>query len=192
MILAGGASKRMGNKNKAFLKIGEKSIIERVLDAISVVVPQVILITNSPEQFIHLNRPLYQDILPGNGPLGGIYTGLINSTTNYDLVVACDMPYIQSQLLRLLINYSQDYDIVIPSTPDGYHPLCAIYSKACIDPIEKLVNDGSLKVTNLFNYVKVKEVKLTEIYPEFDLNVLLNINTDQDYEKALAISSQYN
>ena len=192
MILAGGASKRMGNKNKAFLKIGEKSIIERVLDAISVVVPQVILITNSPEQFVHLNRPSYQDILPGNGPLGGIYTGLINSMTNYDLVVACDMPFIQSQLLRLLINYSQDYDIVIPSTPDGYHPLCAIYSKACIDPIEKLINDGSLKVTNLFNYVKVKEVKLIEICPEFDLNVLLNINTDQDYKKATAISSQYN
>jgi len=192
VILAGGASKRMGNKNKALLKIGEKSIIERVLDAISVVVPQVILITNSPEQFTRLNCPSYRDILPGNGPLGGIYTGLINSTTNYDLVVACDMPFIQSQLLRFLINYSQDYDIVIPSTPDGYHPLCAIYSKACIDPIEKLVNDGSLKVTNLFNYVKVKEVKLIEIYPEFDLNVLLNINTDQDYVKALAISSQYN
>jgi len=184
-------SKRLGYKNKALLKVGNKSIIEHVIDALSVVTESILLITNSPKEFEYLAIPIYSDIIPGSGPLGGIYTGLQKSMTHCNLVIACDMPFIQPYVLESLINQIEGYDIVIPFTPDGYHPLCAIYSKKCINPIESLINSGSLKVTNLFPYVKVNKVDFTK-YSECELNVFFNINTNDDYLLAISLADKYN
>ena len=183
-------SKRLDYKNKALLKVGNKSIIERVIDALSEVTESILLITNSPEEFKYLDLSTYSDIIPDSGPLGGIYTGLSISMTYHNLVIACDMPFIQSHILESLINQIEDNDIVIPVTPDGYHPLCAIYSKKCVNPIESLINSGSLKVTNLFNYVKVNKVDFTT-YPEFELNAFFNINTNEDYLMAISLENTY-
>lgn len=184
-------SKRLGYKNKALLKVGNKSIIERVIDALSIVTDNILLITNSPKEFKHLAIPTYSDIIHGSGPLGGIYTGLQKSMTDYGLVIACDMPFIQSYILESLINQMEGYDIVIPFTPDGYHPLCAIYSKKCITPIRSLINSGSLKVTNLFPCVKVNKVDFTKS-SECELNAFFNINTNDDYLLAISLANTYN
>lgn len=190
IILAGGQSERLSCKNKALLKIGKLSVIERVIYAVSKVAKKVILVTNSSDEFRHLKLSTCNDILPGSGPLGGIYTGLQVSETYRNIIVACDMPFIQSHLLRFLIDQGEGYDFVIPLTFDGYHPLCAVYSKKCIEPIEILIKAGNLKVTDLFPYVKVNRVDLKLLWPDHDPDIFFNINTDEDYLKALRISKK--
>jgi molybdenum cofactor guanylyltransferase len=184
VILAGGKSRRLDYRNKALLQIGDKTIIELVVDALSKVTEKIILITNSPQEFEFLKLPMLGDTIPNSGPIGGIYTGLKESKTHQNIVVACDMPFIQPQLLQFLVCQSKGYDIVIPLTIDGYHPLCAVYSKNCIEPIETLIETQSLKVTNLFQHVKVREVMFGTQHPYYTLNMFLNVNTVEDYLRA--------
>jgi molybdopterin-guanine dinucleotide biosynthesis protein A len=189
MILAGGVSKRLGYRNKALLKIGDRSIIERVMDALSKVTESILLITNSPEEFRHLGLPIFEDILPGSGSLGGIYTGLKVSKTHHNLVIACDMPFIRPHLLTFLINHRGNYDVIIPVTPDGHHPTCAVYSKNCIEPIEKQIKTGNLKIADFFPHVRVNKIDFGALYPCYDSNMLFNINSSEDYLKALSIAN---
>jgi len=182
IVLAGGASKRLGYKNKALLKIGDKSVIERVIDALCKVTENILLITNSLEELKHLGLPMFGDILPGSGSLGGIYTGLKVSKTHHNLVVACDMPFIRPHLLAFLIHHRKNYDVVIPVTPDGHHPTCAIYSRNCIGPIETQIKTGNLRIAEFFLHVKVNRIDFS------DSNMFFNINTIEDYLKALSIA----
>jgi len=184
VILAGGESKRLGYKTKALLQVGGSRIIERVLDAVYGVTDKVILITNSPDDYKYLGLTMFYDTIPGLGPIGGIYTGISKSHTHQNIIIACDMPFIKSELLELLLRQSEGYDIVIPVTTDGYHPLCAIYSKNCIQPAKLLIESKSLKVTSLFQYVKVNKVVFSENDFFYAQNVFLNVNTAEDYIKA--------
>lgn len=187
IILAGGMGKRIGYKNKALLKINDRTIIEHIIDALSEVTDNLLLVTNLPDEFEHLGIAMFGDIIPKSGPIGGIYSGLSNSQTHYNLIIACDMPFVQPCLFRFLIDNIDGNDIVIPVTPDGYHPLCAIYSKSCIEPIEHLIALDELKVTSLFDYVRVKKIKFPDSDPECDLRVFFNINTYEDYVKAVSL-----
>ena len=188
IILAGGVSKRLNYRNKALLKIGNLSIIEHIIGALSEVTESIILSTNSSEEFAHLGLPMFGDIIPESGSLGGIYTGLKVSKMHYNLVVACDMPFVQPHLLRLIIDNSSGYDVTIPITPDGFHPTCAVYSKNCIESIEAQIRTRNLKIINFFSQVKVNRVDFSTLSPCYDPNVLLNINTNEDYLKALSIA----
>lgn len=191
VILAGGASRRLGYRNKALLEIGGKSVIEHVIEVLSRVTGNISLVTNSPEEFAHLDLPMFRDILPGSGSLGGIYTGLKVSETHHNLVVACDMPFIQSCLLASLIKSGRDYDVAIPVTPDGCHPTCTVYSRNCIEPIEKQIRTGHLKIIDFFPHVEVNSIDLDILCPCCDPNTLFNINTNEDYLKALSIADCY-
>jgi len=191
IILAGGASKRLDYRNKALLKIGDKSVIEYVVAALSRITEKIILITNSPGEFAHLGLPMFGDILPGSGSLGGIYTGLEVSETRCNLVVACDMPFIQPHLLAYLINNSADYDVVIPVTSDGHHPTCAVYSKNCIEFIEAQIKTGNLKISNFFPLVEVNRIDFSLLCPCYDSSIFFNINTNEDYLKALSMAEQF-
>ena len=188
IILAGGVSKRLGYKNKALLRIGDRSIIERVISSLSAVTESIHLITNSPEEFEHLGLPMFRDILPGSGSIGGIYTGLKVSKTYHNLVVACDMPFIRPCLLTFLISHRKGCDVVIPVTPDGHHPTCAVYSENCIGPIEAQIRTGSLKIADFFPNVKVKRLDFGALCPRYDPNMFFNVNTSDDYLKALSIA----
>ena len=185
IILAGGASKRLNYKNKALLKIGGRSIIEHIINALSKVTESIVLSTNSPEQFEHLGLPTFKDITPGSGSLGGIYTGLKISRTHHNLIIACDIPFIRSNFLKLLVNSREDYDVVVPVTPDGHQPTCAIYSRNCLIPIEAQIDEGNLKISDLFPSVKVKRIDC------YDSTMFFNINTHEDYLVALSMAIRY-
>jgi molybdopterin-guanine dinucleotide biosynthesis protein A len=189
IILAGGASKRLDYRNKALLKIGDESIIARGVRALSETTGDIILITNSPGDFRHLELPMFEDILPGSGSLGGIYTGLKVSKTFHNLVIACDMPFIQPHLLISLIDHRKGHDVVIPVTPDGQHPTCAVYSRNCIKPIELQIKAGDLKISNFFPHVKVNRIDFSALYPCYDSSMFFNINTNEDYLKAISIAN---
>ena len=191
IILAGGVSRRLGYRNKALLRIGNRSVIERVMDALSEVTESILLITNSLGEFEHLNLPMFRDILPGSGSLGGIYTGLEVSKAHHNLVIACDMPFIQPDLLTLLTNHREDFDVVIPMARDGHQPICAIYSKNCIESAEAQIKTGNLKIIDFFPHVRVNRIDLVKLYPGYDPNMFFNINTSEDYLKALSIADSH-
>lgn len=191
IIIAGGLSRRLDYQNKALLKIGGRSIIERVINALSEVMADMLLITNSPDEFKHLEIAMFGDIIPGSGSLGGIYTGLKVSETYHNLIIACDMPFIRPSLLTLLIQQSRGYDVVIPVTPDGHHPTCAIYSKDCIKPIEAQIRSGNLKISDFFPNVRIRKINFNTLHDRYDQIMFFNVNTKEDYLKAVFIAESH-
>lgn len=192
-ILAGGRSSRIGY-NKALLRIGGKTIIERVLNPLKEVTDPFLIVTNSPEEYTFLNVPMTPDILPGKGAFGGLYTALLFSNTPHTLVVACDMPFLNSNVLRYMEQLKTGYDIVTPKHGTTYEPLCAIYAKTCIPTIENMLEEGQLQIFKLFPRVKTRYVEEEEIkIYNLDGMLFFNVNTQKDYlwaqRKAASIGS---
>lgn len=190
VILAGGKSKRFG-KNKAFLKVGNKTLINLIVDKMRKLSDELIIVTNTPEKFYYLNVKLTKDIIKNKGPLGGIYTGLYIAKNKSILVIACDMPFLNMSFIKHIISYSQEYDVVIPKIDKFLEPIHATYSKKCLKPIKRLLDANNLKIIDFFSDVNVKFVKNKEI-KRYDPKFLsfFNINTLSDLKKANEITKE--
>ncbi|NLK52745.1 MAG: molybdenum cofactor guanylyltransferase [Syntrophomonadaceae bacterium] len=183
IILAGGQSSRM-RKNKAFLPVGNLPIIERVLKELQEVCQELIIITNTPEEYQHLGVPVAVDLIPRKGPLSGVHAGLVFSKYYYNLVVACDMPFIHPKLATFLLTQTPGFDAVIPRIQGQPQPLFAVYSKACIKPIERRLHSEKRRTTDLYQEIKVlwveEEVIRLIVDPEI---VFCNVNTPQEWDR---------
>lgn len=188
IILAGGKSFRMGN-DKALATIGDRSLIIQVISDISELCKDITIVTDQERIFPQFNGQAnlrsITDMFPGKGPLGGIYTGLVISDSFHNLVVACDMPFLNQDLLHYMIELSADSDIVIPRLGNLVEPLHAVYAKSCLAPIEHLLKQDKLSVINVLSSVRVRYVEAEEI-DKFDPYHLsfFNVNTKADLEKA--------
>jgi molybdopterin-guanine dinucleotide biosynthesis protein A len=190
IVLAGGESKRLGT-DKAFLRIGGRVLIEGIVEKMARIGDEVIIVTNSPQKYGHLEVRLVGDIYPGIGALGGIYSGLRAARSEYGLVVACDMPFLDLRLLRYMILLALGHDVVIPRVGGLTEPLHAIYSKECLQPMERLLSAGRLKIIEFFPEVRVRYVEEHEV-KLFDPQCLsfFNINTPADLEKARSLEAE--
>ena len=192
VILAGGKGLRLG-KDKVLETVGNKCLIDRVISSISPLCQDIIIVTGAkqtiPQSISHPNLRVVTDILPDKGPLGGIYTGLLTSDTFYNLVVACDMPFLNQDLLHYLLRSAVNFDIAIPRRNNLVEPLHAVYSKNCIASIESILKQNKKVIVELFDYVKVRYVEANEI-EQFDPQHLsfFNINTKEDLEQAKNIA----
>jgi molybdopterin-guanine dinucleotide biosynthesis protein A len=188
VILAGGVSRRL-EKNKALERIGGKALIERVVESLVPLTTEVLAVVAQPEQATALRLPpslrVVSDRYPGGGSLGGIFTGLEASAEPWSLVVACDMPFLNRELLRHLMAQSGNVDAVIPCLGGQPEPLHALYSKACLAPMERMLRAGQLKIAPLFEAVRVRYVD-EETIDRIDPRHLsfFNINTQADLEEA--------
>lgn len=188
IILAGGKSSRLG-KDKVSETVGKKGLLQRVISCVSPLSNDIIVVTVGKQTFPELvdcNRlRIINDIYPGKGPLGGIYTGLVSSTSFYNLIVASDMPFLNQALLRYMVQLSVNFDLVVPRVGNLTEPLHAVYTKDCLAPIERMVKQGELEIYSLFNLVKVRYVEAEEI-ERYDPGHLsfFNINTAADLKKA--------
>jgi molybdopterin-guanine dinucleotide biosynthesis protein A len=190
IVLAGGESKRLGT-DKAFLRIGGRVLIEGIVEKMARIGDEVIIVTNSPQKYGHLEVRLVGDIAPGQGALGGIYSGLRAARSEYGLVVACDMPFLDLRLLRYMILSSPGWDVVIPRVGELIEPLHAIYSKECLQPMEQLLSAGCLKIVDFFPEVRVRYIEEQEV-KLFDPQCLsfFNINMPADIEKAKSLEAE--
>jgi molybdopterin-guanine dinucleotide biosynthesis protein A len=194
IILAGGRSLRLGH-DKILEKIGDKSLLERVISRIDTLSEHIIIVTAHERTFAPLaNHPKVKtvsDILPGQGSLGGIYTGLVTSGSFYNLVVAADMPFLNGRLLRYMIDQAEGFDLVLPRVEGLFEPLHAIYSRNCIAPIKTILARGKKVIIELFNYVKVRYIEAEEVN-RFDPQHLsfFNINTVEELETARDIAGE--
>ncbi|MGQ9693611.1 MAG: molybdenum cofactor guanylyltransferase [Thermodesulfobacteriota bacterium] len=184
IILAGGKNLRMG-ENKAFLEINGQRIIDRTRRLFQELFAEVILVTNSPFAYLDLNLRMVADLLPERGALGGIFTGLFYSSFSHAFVAACDMPFLNKELISYLISLAGKYDIVIPKTEDGLQPLHAIYSQKCLPHMENLLRQGNLKIIDFFHLVKMREVLTNELITFDPLQKsFFNVNTPEDLARA--------
>ena len=194
VIMAGGASQRLG-RNKALERIGGKALIERVIDSLVPLTSEVLVVVARPEQAAALLLPSWvravSDRYPGRGSLGGIFSGLQASAEPWSLVVACDMPFLNRELLRHLIGESSNVDAVVPCLGGQPEPLHALYSKACLAPMQRMLRAGQLKIAPLFEAVRVRYVDEGAI-DRIDPRHLsfFNINTQADLEEALGYFRQ--
>lgn len=188
IILAGGKSRRMG-QNKALLRLGDKTLIEHVICPLREVTDELLLITNSPEKYAHLNLPMHGDILPNAGALGGLHAGLTYASHELGLCVACDSPFLQPALLTYLISaMGTEDDAVVPYTEaedtsdKKFQTLCAVYSKRCLPVIEQMVSASELRVHQLYRHIRCREVP-PAIWKTFDAEGVsfFNVNTRADF-----------
>lgn len=203
IVLAGGKATRMGGAcDKAFLKIGSETIIDRQLKALRFFFKEIIIVTNSPDRCkpphqlrgkhaittIGAGVKIISDVIRDRGPMGGIYSGLLASGSFYNFVVACDMPFINRPLVRYIIENKSGYDIVIPKIGRRFHPLLGAYSKNCILPIEKMLKYNRLKVANIFSKVKTRFLSRQEIGRfDKDMASLVNINTPEELKRVESV-----
>jgi molybdopterin-guanine dinucleotide biosynthesis protein A len=184
VILAGGKSSRMG-QNKALMSLGGKRLVDRVIEVMRNVFDDLLMVTHTPEVYADLGMPMVRDVWPDKGSLGGVYSAIYHVATPYCLVVACDMPFLQTAVLRYLITQMAGYDVVVPDVLGELQTLHAIYSKACLQPIERRLETHRLRIVGFFPDVRVRTVTASELEP-YDPALLAfqNLNTPEEFQAA--------
>jgi molybdenum cofactor guanylyltransferase len=163
IILAGGKSSRFGS-NKAFADVNGRQLIGRVIGIMGSVFENLIIITNDPREYSSLGFPMHQDLIKGLGPLGGIYTGLEKMPDRSGFFVACDMPFLNSGLIRYITGLgSSEYDAVVPKIDWKMEPLHSLYSKTCLPAIERLIESGECMINKFFQRIRTRFVYEDEI-----------------------------
>ena len=182
MILAGGKSIRMG-QDKAFIEVDGVPIILRIFAVLNRLFPETIVVANEKEPYEKFGIPVYSDLVPGQGALGGLYTGLVRSTFSYSFCVACDMPFLSPPLIHYLLGRIDQYDAVVPHTSDGLQPLHAIYSRKCLQPIQQALERGITKIVDVYPLLRlgiVDEEEFLALDPE--KKSFTNVNTPEDLQ----------
>lgn len=188
-VLAGGKSSRMGT-DKSFVRVLGRPLVEDVLAHVAGIGAEIIIVTNRPEDYRYLGLPLFTDVLPDKGALGGIYTALHSSSQPHTFCVACDMPFVVRPLLDYLISLIPEGDAIVPRLNGEAEPFRAIYSQACLGPIRAALDAGKMRVISFFPDVRVRFVDELEI-DRFDPQHLsfFNVNTPDDLEQARRLAT---
>jgi molybdopterin-guanine dinucleotide biosynthesis protein A len=188
-ILVGGQSRRMGT-NKALLRLepGGPAVVEMVLQTLQQVADQVVLVGHDLAAYSFLNLPWLHDDRPQAGPLAGIHAAMLGVRTDHVLVVACDMPFLNVDLLRFMVNRPRTYDVLVPEIGQ-LQPLHAIYTQSCQPTIERYLATGRRRVTGWFAKANVQIIPQAEV-ERFDptLRSCFNLNTPADLDRARKMS----
>jgi molybdopterin-guanine dinucleotide biosynthesis protein A len=202
IIQAGGQSRRMGENKAIKLFLGEPLIL-RVLSRVAHLADEVIITTNAPEDLQFLQLPLIRDVLPGNGALGGIYSGLLVAKFATVIVVGCDMPFVNVDLLVAEVNLlkNSEADAVIPKSgvslqkrSAGLEPLHAVYQRdRCLPAVFHSIQQNRLRLTDWLGAVTVREMSPEEVIVyDPDFLAFQNVNTPREFEEAENLARRKN
>lgn len=196
IILSGGKSTRMG-ENKSLLKLGGKTVIERVVDLMQSLFPQVYLITNTPAEYGFLQIPMYEDIFKYKGPIAGIHSGLKASKTKKNFVISCDIPLISEEMIRYIIDYKTGKPVTV-CTADGFiQHLAGKYDKEIVPFAEEILINYTMTESRSQNQrnrhckmmplldkvgVEIIDAEKLDFYSEY---MFFNMNRPEDYQKLL-------
>lgn len=184
LILLGGKSSRYGS-NKAFVELDGVRLVERVAVVMKSIFHRVILLTNTPNEYSYLQLPMVQDLIKGFGPMGGIYTGLMTMQDDAGFFVACDMPFLNSKLIRHMVEVRGDFDAVVPRMDWMLEPLHALYSKKCLPAIQEAIGRDEHQILKCFARMRVRYIDEEELRLwDQDLRSFFNINKPQDLPEA--------
>jgi molybdopterin-guanine dinucleotide biosynthesis protein A len=186
-IQAGGESRRMGEDKALKLFLGEP-LIARVVQRIRSLEVETMITASDRSKYLFLNLPVYEDIYPGKGALGGLYTALYYAKQPYIGLAACDMPFVSLQLFFTLLEImiQKNLDVVIPTSPDGLEPLHGIYRReTCVKVVERMIHSGQMRMLSLLPEIKsgILEVEdVARIDPTF--KAFINVNTPAEFVEA--------
>jgi molybdopterin-guanine dinucleotide biosynthesis protein A len=196
IILAGGKGQRLrGDKARELVR--NRSLLEWVVFNLSSLSNDItVVIAQGQSLDLSAKCPelkIVTDIYPGKGPLGGVYTGLTMSNSLYNLVIACDMPFVNRALLRYMMRVRSNFDLIVPRLAGMVEMLHAVYSKNCLPVIEDMIKQEDLAVSHILNNVNVRYVEINEI-DRFDPNHIsfFNVNLVADLVKARKLAGEQN
>ncbi len=186
ILLAGGKSSRLGT-DKAKVKLnGESVMIGAIAEKLSEVSDDIVVSSNS-RRYDDITVPVrwVADVKPGAGSLMGLYSGLLAVKHDYAIAVACDMPFINIELLKYMMSLPRDYDALLPRIGDKTEQLHSIYSKSCLPEMERFLESGRLKITAFLDEINVKFVP-EDIINKYDPQHLafFNVNTAEQLKEA--------
>jgi len=187
IVLSGGESRRMG-RDKAFLTSDGIPLIERVVRTLRTVFPRIIIVTNDPASYVSYGAVVVTDAVDKQGPLTGIYSGLLHSKDDYNFVVACDMPFLNSGLITYMAGLTQGYDIVAPLVAGYLEPLHAFYHRRLLPVIEERLRQDSRQIRGIYDEAHVHYVTETEL-DRYDpeRRSFKNLNTPEEYKEATCL-----
>lgn len=190
-IQAGGSSSRMG-QDKALMPFLNQPLIAYLAGRLRELADELIVTTNRPADFAFLGLPLFADILPGAGALGGLYTALSSASQPFVAAVACDMPFANPGLLRaeyhLLLN--EGVDVTVPRSSVGLEPLHAVYRRdTCLPAVRAALDTGERKMTGWFSGVMVRVLESADV-AVFDpaFRAFINVNDLEEFRRAEALA----
>ena len=196
IILSGGTSSRMG-ENKALLQLGKKKVIEHITDLMCSIFANVILITNTPNEYEFLNLPMYEDIFKVGGPLAGIHSGLVNSKTEENFILSCDMPLMRADIIKSIIEFKIKKPITVCMSEGSIQHLAGRYSKFISQTAGNLLQQEEeniklrngkhrAKVYSLLNDVGFETIKAEELQG-YHPKIFFNMNNKEDYQKMISL-----
>ena len=186
IILAGGESKRLNNVEKSTLFVGDKRIIERMMTVYEKLFSDIILVSNHPTAYLEWNALVVKDIYTRRSSLTGIHSGLFYTKTEHAFIAACDTPFLKMELVKTILQHADSRtDVVVPRTGAGIEPLCAVYSRRCLQTVQGALDKDRLKIRHIYSKLKVKEIPETVLKKtDPGLVSFFNINTPDDLEQA--------
>ncbi|KGM44226.1 hypothetical protein JY97_02015 [Alkalispirochaeta odontotermitis] len=192
VILSGGLSTRFNGQNKAFINVDGKRILDRLYTIFSELFKEIILVTNDPLQFVGWDLMIVSDILPVSSSLTGIHTGLFYMQNQFAFFSACDTPFLKKELVEGLLEYiDRTTDIIMPETAVGMEPLCAVYSKRCLDTAEHHIKQNKLKIQRALSNHRLKKIPETVLRSKDpELASFFNINTPEDLARAQEMAAR--
>lgn len=191
IILAGGKSSRM-KFNKAFAEISGVPVINIIINKFARLFDETIIISNEPELYEHLGLAVYKDIYPRMGPVSGIHSGLCHARYDKTFICACDMPFINMDLVEYMISLLGDYDSVVPEIDSYLQPLSAVYSRKCIPILEACLKEDRVKLVRIFEELNALVLNRSDL-ERFGIveEIFLNVNDMTTLNLATKIAGRY-
>lgn len=182
VVLAGGLSTRFSGENKAFLEIDGQRLIDRIHAVFRELFAELILVTNQPLDHLDWDGKIVTDIFPIRSSLTGIHAGLFYASHPFTFFSACDTPFIKKEVVETVLEaIRQDVDVIIPKVEAGLEPLCAAYSRRCLETVERHLKRQDLAIRKFFDKLRVRtisEARIRRVDPK--LESFFNINTPKD------------
>jgi molybdopterin-guanine dinucleotide biosynthesis protein A len=188
--VAGGRSRRM-EQDKALLAWGPSDLLHHTLGRLSQVTTDSRILSGPTTRYLDRGVPVHPDVVPDAGPLGGLLTALEEAGDDRALILAVDLPLVPVPLLAHLAERARlwvEADAVVPVSPRGPEPLCAVYGPRCLEPVRGRVAARDFKMTSFWKDARVQEIGSEElsIFGDPD-RLFLNVNLSEDYARARAL-----
>ena len=180
IILAGGKSSRM-KEDKGLVYFNGKMLVEHVIASAKKITNHIIFITANPA-YRQFGYPCIEDEMKEKGPLGGIFTGLVHSSTQKNLVIGCDMPFLSQNIFIGLINNCEGVDALLTEHKGKAEPLCAIYDRSCLPHFRQRLEQNQLKITDALEGLNIRVISFDK-EDWFVGNEFANINSIEELRK---------
>jgi molybdenum cofactor guanylyltransferase len=190
LILAGGSSRRMGS-DKAALRLGGRTLLDRTISVLESVADEVLVVGPRHHAPSASKVRLVQDDVPNAGPLGGLLTGLRRVNGSYAVTVACDLPFLEADVLRFLLELAPAYDAVVPRVDGQNQTLHAVYSRSIDTVIARHIARGQFSLDGVLPELNVRWVDVSELESAgLECRSFVNANTPEDWEAALRLAAK--